>query len=128
MTTKTPSIGSLIDQLTKIRDKRRELAAKDDELKAEYATIEAGLIAALKEQGMEKATGKLGTASLSNVTVATILDWDAAWKLIPKYPHLVQRRISDPSFRELLELKGEKYLAKYGMSPFVKTNLNLRSI
>lgn len=120
-------VGTLIDKLEAIRAKRRELAEKDKLLSKEYSEIEVALMQRLDAEGVTKSTGKKATASISEVIVANV-DWEKAWPLIAKNPQLVQRRCSDPAFRELLEQKGEKFLAKYGMTPFTKRNLNLRSL
>ena len=83
-----------------------------------------------KEEGMDKATGKKATASISNVTVANVEDWDKFHAFVKKtgYFHLLQRRVSDPGFRELLEQKGAAAMAKVGVVPFVKQNLNLTTL
>lgn len=127
MDTRPTPVGTLIDKLEAIRAKRRELAEKDKELSKEYSEIEAALFQRFDAEGVTKSTGKKATASITEVVVANV-DWEKAWPLIAKNPQLVQRRASDPAFRELLEQKGEKYMAKYGMTPFVKRNLNLRSL
>ena len=89
----------------------------------------------LKAEGMDKASSKKATASISYVTTADVTDWDKFWAFIHKnkFDHLLQRRVSDPAYRELLELaQSDKKLAKQldaaGVQPFVKTNLNLRAI
>lgn len=127
MTKPTP-LGTLIDQLALIRDKRRELAEKDKLLAAQYAEVEAEILAIMEEQGTDKVAGKKATASISKVVVANVTDWDALYAFIykNKMGHLLQRRVSDPAFRELLEIKGQKTMEKVGVVPFTKTNLNLR--
>ena len=127
MDMKAPTIGSLIDKLEAVRKKKRVLAEQDKILSAQYAELEATLLQRLDADGTQKASSKKATVSISEVVVANV-DWDLAWPLIAKNPQLVQRRASDPAFRELFEQKGEKFMAKYGMTPFVKRKLNLRSI
>ena len=124
---KAPTIGSLIDKLEAVREKKRVLAEQDKVLSVQYAELEATLLQRLDADGTQKASSKKATVSISEIVVANV-DWDLAWPLIAKNPQLVQRRASDPAFRELFEQKGEKYMAKYGMTPFVKRKLNLRSI
>ena len=123
---KTP-LGSLIDKLSGIREKRRKLAEQDKELSSEYSQVEAELLQRLQAEGMDKATGKAATAFISTVVVANVTDWDALYSFIKKkgYFHLLQRRVSDPAFRELQEqLKN----GVPGVEPFVKTNLNIRNL
>ena len=127
MNMKAPTIGSLIDKLEAVREKKRVLAEQDKVLSVQYAELEATLLQRLDADGTQKASSKKATVSISEIVVANV-DWDLAWPLIAKNPQLVQRRASDPAFRELFEQKGEKYMAKYGMTPFVKRKLNLRSI
>ena len=127
MNMKAPTIGSLIDKLEAVREKKRVLAELDKVLSVQYAELEATLLQRLDADGTQKASSKKATVSISEIVVANV-DWDLAWPLIAKNPQLVQRRASDPAFRELFEQKGEKYMAKYGMTPFVKRKLNLRSI
>jgi len=127
MNMKAPTLGKLIDTLHDIREKRRELAEKDKLLSAQYAEAEAALMQRLDAEGTTKSTGKKATVSITEVVVANV-NWDLAWPLIAKNPQLVQRRCSDPAFRELYEQKGEKFMAKYGFTPFVKRNLNLRNV
>lgn len=127
MDMKAPTIGSLIDKLEAVREKKRQLAEQDKVLSAQYAELEATLLQRLDADGTQKASSKKATVSISEVVVAEV-NWELAWPLIAKNPQLVQRRASDPAFRELFEQKGEKFMAKYGMTPFVKRKLNLRSL
>lgn len=127
MDVKAPTIGSLIDKLAAVREKKRQLAEQDKVLSAQYAELEATLLQRLDADGTQKASSKKATVSISEVVVAEV-NWELAWPLIAKNPQLVQRRASDPAFRELFEQKGEKFMAKYGMTPFVKRKLNLRSL
>lgn len=127
MKTNDIPLGTLIDSLNEIRESRRDLAARDKELETTYKEIEEQIKVRLEAEGMDKATGKKATASIGHVTVATIKDWDALCKYVKKtgYFHLFQRRISDPAFREILELKGGEVP---GLEAFDKKNLNLRSL
>ena len=130
MDMKAPTLGGLIDKLNDVREEKRKLAEQEKELNARYAEIEEQLLQRLDAEGMDKATGKKATASISKVVVASVTDWEKAYAFIKKtgYFHLLQRRVSDPAFRELLEQKGEAAMKKAGMESFTKTNLNLRSL
>lgn len=127
MDMKTPTVGSLIDKIENVREKRRAIAEQDKALAAQYAELEAAIMQRLDADGTQKASSKKATVSISEVVVAEV-NWELAWPLIAKNPQLVQRRASDPAFRELYEQKGEKFMAKYGMTPFIKRKLNLRSL
>lgn len=135
MDMKVPTLGSLIDKLATVRDKRRKLLEEEKILIQEIEQLQAEIVTRLKAEGMDKASSKKATASISYVTTADVTDWDKFWAFIHKnkFDHLLQRRVSDPAYRELLELaQSDKKLAKQldaaGVQPFVKTNLNLRAI
>ena len=127
MDMKAQTVGSLIDKIENVREKRRAIAEQDKVLATQYAELEAAIMQRLDADGTQKASSKKATVSISEVVVAEV-NWELAWPLIAKNPQLVQRRASDPAFRELYEQKGEKFMAKYGMTPFIKRKLNLRSI
>ena len=120
-------LGRLIDKLSSLREQRRALAEKDEALAKEYGEIEAQLIQRFEAEGMDKATGKTATASVSSTVVANVTDWDKLYAFIKKknYFHLLQRRVSDPAFRELQEQSKN---GVPGVEPFVKKRLNLRNL
>lgn len=124
-TAKPPSLGTLIDQMWGLRDKKRELEASIKDLDGQIANIESSLMEQMAEQGVDKMSGALATVSISTNTVAQVEDWDAflAYVYKKKYGHLLQRRVSDPAYRELLE-QGQKIP---GVTPFSKQRLNLRA-
>ena len=130
MDAKVVPLGKLIDQLNDAREAKRKHAEVEKVLNAAYSEIEQTVLARLAAEGMDKATGKKATASISNVTVANVEDWDKFHAFVKKtgYFHLLQRRVSDPGFRELLEQKGAAAMAKVGVVPFVKQNLNLTTL
>lgn len=144
MDARTPTVGSLIDKLNDLREKKRKANLIVKELEAQYSELDTVLMQRLQAEGMQKASGKKATYSLGEEVVATVVDWDTAWKTITKQPQLIQRHISNPAFRELLghsnikfgnvklteaeEKKATAFYAKLGMTPFVKIKSNLRSI
>lgn len=125
-TSRAPSVGASIDQLWALRESKRELEAKikvlDDAIKAD----EEALMDRLEKEGLEKATGTKAGVSISKNVVANVEDWDKFWGFISKTKNyqLVQRRVSDPAYRELMEM-GTKIP---GVLPFTKTRLNVRSL
>lgn len=144
MDARTPTVGSLIDKLNDLREKKRKADLVVKELETQYSELDTVLMQRLQAEGMQKAGGKKATYSLGEEVVATVNDWDIAWKTIAKQPQLMQLRISNPAFRELLEhskikfgnvklteteeKKATAFYAKLGMTPFVKIKSNLRSI
>jgi hypothetical protein len=118
------TIGSRIDSLNELREQKRALEEQINE--GSYHELEEALMEDLKTQGMDKATGKKATVSISSITVGNLVDDKAFFAYVKKtgYFHLMQRRLSDPAIRELLESKG----SIPGVEPFVKKRLNLRAL
>lgn len=118
-------LGTLIDSLNDVREERRQIAARDKELTAQYSSLEELVKTRLAAEGVDKAAGKKASVSITRNTVATIKDWDALCKWVKRTGHfqLFQRRISDPAFRELLDLKKAVIP---GLEAFDKETLNLR--
>ena len=104
----------------------RNLEASIKDLDSQLATIEAELMADMEANGVDKMTGKHAGVSITSNTVAHVTDWDEMWKFIlkTKNTQLLQRRVSDPAYRELLEM-GKKVP---GAEAFTKKRLNLRSL
>lgn len=121
-----PSLGAQIDKMWDIREKKRNLEASIKDLDGQLATIEAELMADMEANGVDKMTGKHAGVSITSNTVAHVTDWDEMWKFIikTKNTQLLQRRVSDPAYRELLEM-GKKVP---GAEAFTKKRLNLRSL
>jgi hypothetical protein len=119
-------IGPSIDHMAKLREDKRELEAKIKTIEAEYASVEAALLSQLEDQGMNKATGKTATASITSTVVGNLVDATALHKYIKRtgHFHLLQQRLSDPACRELFESKGPQAIP--GVEPFTKKRVNLR--
>jgi hypothetical protein len=130
MTTKVKarpaSTGALIDQLWAAREEKRSLEAEVKKVEATIDGLQKDLMERLEAEGLDKATGSKASISISTNTVADVQDWDAFWAYIikNKYTHMLQRRVSDPAYRELLEA-GKKVP---GVQPFIKRTLNLRTV
>jgi hypothetical protein len=120
------TVGALIDQLWATREVKRDIESQLKEVEARIAELNTELMERMEQEGLDKASGTKATISVSTNTVAAVEDWDEFWKYIlkNKYTHLLQRRVSDPAYRELLEA-GKKVP---GVQPFVKRSLNVRSI
>lgn len=121
-----PTVGALIDQIWAAREEKRRLESQIKEVETTIATLQEQIMERLEAEGLDKASGSKATVSISANTVANVEDWDSFWSYIlkNKYTHLLQRRVSDPAYRELLE-QGKKVP---GVQPFVKRTLNVRSI
>ena len=119
-------VGTVIDQLWAAREEKRKLEEQVKEISTTITDIEEQLMERMDAEGMDKATGKKGSVSITTNVVANVTDWDELYPYIAKnkYWHLLQRRASDPGFRELWDA-GKK---TPGVQPFVKKKLNLRSV
>lgn len=119
-------LGSMIDSLWQLREDKRKSEAATKLIEKDIEAAETELLERLDKEGMDKATGKLGTISVGEALVGTIEDWDAFTAFLAKTKNfqLVQRRISDVAYRELLGM-GKPVP---GIKPFTKRKLNLRSV
>jgi hypothetical protein len=118
--------GALIDSMWELRDKKRKLEASIKDLDGQLDALESELMERMAADGLDKMTGKCASVSISTSVVANVEDWDAfmAWIYKTKNGHLLQRRVSDPAWREMVELKG----VVPGTQPFTKKRLNLRAL
>jgi hypothetical protein len=123
------TIGGLIDSMHDVREKRRALAAEDKILGEEYEQLEKDLIALLDSEDTDKGAGRKASATIGEEE-AFNFDGDNGFDLFmayvakTKYFHLVQRRISAPSVRELFASKGKVP----GLVPYIKRRVNLRNL
>lgn len=120
------TLGALIDKAFDLREKKRAAELIVKKIEAEIQELEEPLLAAADAQGLDQARGKKASLSISPITTCNVLDWNVLWPYIAKTKnfHLVQKRISDPAYRELLELGR----LVPGTEPFSKRRLNLRSL
>jgi hypothetical protein len=78
------TVGGLIDELFSQREQRRKLAETDKNLQAQYAELEARLIAALDLQETTQARGRSATATLNEEELATVTDWQPGPRIHPQ--------------------------------------------
>jgi hypothetical protein len=118
------TLGQKIDAMFDLREKKRALEAQVKELDGQYADLESQLMEDMASQGTDKLSGTKASVSITTTVAAQVEDWDSflAYVYKMKYGHLLQRRVSDPAYRELLE-QGKKVP---GVQPFSKNRLNLR--
>jgi hypothetical protein len=122
----TGNIGDMIDQLHALREQKRALEAKVAAVEGEYKGVEEELLERLGREGIDASRGTKASCSITSSVVANVLDWDVlnAWIGKTKNFQLYQRRLSDPAYRELMELKGKVP----GTESFTKKRLNVRSL
>lgn len=122
------TIGSVIDDMWKLREKKREADLVVKKVEDEISAQEEILMGRLEADGLRKADGTKASVSITEATVASVTDWDALWAYAAKnkYFHLFQKRVSDPAWRELMEKNKGKGVP--GTEAFSKKKLNLRSL
>lgn len=120
------TVGAKIDALHALREEKRQI---EELLKAkaqEIETAERALIDQMDQQNITKSTGTKATVSISMSVKPSVEDWDAFYAFIHKnkYYHLLERRPSVVSCRELFDLKGKIP----GVVPYTQRKLNIRSV
>ena len=122
------TIGSVIDDMWALREKKRKADLVVKGIEEEIAAQEVIVFERLEKEGLKKADGTKASVSFGEATVASVTDWDALWTYAAKnkYFHLFQKRVSDPAWRELMEKNKGKGVP--GTEAFTKRKLNLRSL
>lgn len=118
------TLADLATQRDVLRERKRELEAEIKLLDQALAANELAIIEKLDGMGVNKfAVGKL-SFSISENTVGNVEDWDQVYAYIRDNNafHLVQRRLANAAYKELLDM-GE---ALPGVVPFNKRSLNFR--
>ncbi len=125
-TAPAPTMGALIDSIWASREEKRRLEIQVKEVEAAIAELQIQLMERMEAEGTDKAQGSKASVTISKNVVANVEDWDAFWAYVikKKYTHLLQRRVSDPVYRELLEA-GQNVP---GVEPFTKRALTVRSL
>lgn len=118
------TLADLANDRDVLRERKRELEAEIKLLDRALAANELAIIERLDELGVGKfAVGKL-SFSISENTVGNVVDWDQVHAYIRDNNafHLVQRRLANAAYKELLDM-GEELP---GVVPFNKRTLNFR--
>lgn len=121
-----PTLGATIDKMWQLREDKKVAAKVVDKIDEEIKELETAMFELLDAQDTRKAEGKKASVSIGEAVVANVEDWAAFHAYIAKnkFFHLLQKRVSDPGYRELLDL-GK---AVPGVSPFTKRTLSVRSL
>jgi len=95
----------------KIRDRRRDLAKEDEDLKEKLDLISGQLLEICKEQGASTIRTEYGTISRRVDTNYWTSDWDSFWEFVKKNDafSLVQRRINVTNMAQFLEENPEEH-------------------
>lgn len=118
------TLAYLANRRDDLRERKRELEAEVKSIDKALAENELLIIERLDEMGVNKfAVGKL-SFSISENTVGNVEDWDQVHAYIRDNNafHLVQRRLANAAYKELLDM-GEELP---GVVPFNKRTLNFR--
>lgn len=121
-------LGTLVDELFAIREKKGGLQAQMKVLEEEETQLETEMLGRMDEQGLDQVRGEKATVSISKTAVPQVKDWDALNKFILRFKalHLFQRRLAVGAYREAVELNKGKQLP--GVEEFEKTTLNVRKV
>lgn len=118
------TIGETIDEIFAMRELKRAAAAEEKKHGEAIALLEIELLALLDAQKTDAGRGKFASVTISEVSTGNVLDWEEVWPWMSrtKQWQLVQKRISDPSYRELRKMG--KVIP--GIQDFTKRNVNVR--
>lgn len=120
------SLGSKIDEMFELRERKRELNSELKDIEAEMRALEQDIIAELDAQDLRFSGGTRARATISESEVPTVTDWDAFYQYVieNEAPYLFERRVAAAAWRELQQA-GE---AVPGTEPFTKRSLSLRKV
>lgn len=114
----------LVKRMVEVRDERRKISSRDKELIDEWRSLEMEMLTRLDEQGMEKASTADGTASINEVVLPQVVDWDEFYAYMAKENalYLLQRRPAAAAFREL----NDSGVTIPGVEPYTQRSIGLR--
>ena len=113
-----------IDRLYELREQKRQIDAELKDIVDEMEQLQSDVLTWLAEQGLDKASAGLATATISRQTFANVKDWSAfhAWVGENAAFHMLERRVAQGAFREM-NAAGEEIP---GVEPYEKISLSLR--
>lgn len=99
------TMGDLVNCMISVRESKRELNEKIKTCEETFGKLKAEVIRRLEEEGTLSTKTKYGIATITKTTVANIKDWSTLWAWIKDNDadYLLQHRISNPAYRELLQ-------------------------
>ena len=120
------NLGALIDEMHAIRERKRAIDEQLKIIEREIGDKEVEILAMLKSEGLNKASGRKATVSVSELMRPQVEDWDQFYKYIRRHNlfHLLEKRPAVSGCREMFELKGKIP----GVIPITLQRLNLRTI
>jgi len=120
-------LGTYINELSEIRQERKELESQVSDLVKRYNELKALVIEELDRIGLDKASGDLASVSISETEVPTVKDWTKLMRFIKRENalYLFERRLSKSGWQELVETRKGRSLP--GVESYIKRDLNLRA-
>lgn len=118
--------GAMIDELFELREEYRRLTKAADLIKQDMAELEFALISGLDNIGLQMGRGGKASASVTEQQVPNVTDWDELEKFIYQNEalYLLQRRVSPPAWRELVEAGSDVP----GTEAYTKRGISLRKL
>jgi hypothetical protein len=116
------TLGALIDRAYALRQERLKLQTEVDDLKSQERAIEDMILGSFPRDDLERASGKLATATRTSVTVPSVQDWEKLYTFIKKNNafELLQRRPHVKAFQDRWEndefVPGVERFTKVGLS------------
>jgi hypothetical protein len=112
-----------VQELRHVKDEIAELNSKLKELGKKKSELEMKLIGEMTSEGLSLARTDYGTVSVTKEDVASVKDWAEFEEYIyeNRALHLLQRRASNPAYRDELAVKGKVP----GVETFTKVSLSL---
>ena len=103
------TIDKLAKIYVKIRDKRRELSAQDDELKKQLDQVSMAMLEICNEQGASTVRTEHGTVSVRSSTNYWTSDWEAFYAFVRDNDafYLMQKRLSSTAIQQFLDENEE---------------------
>jgi len=116
--------SAIIAKLVAVRDEKRSIGEREKELTEAWRSLEMELLVRLDQQGVKKASTDDGTASITEVVLPSVVDWDAVYEHIKESGdfYLLQKRPAAAAFREL----NDSGIIIPGMEPYTKRSISLR--
>lgn len=119
-------LGDLIESLADLREQKRKLSDEYKKVDEQYKELEAQLLNRLDQEGAQFSGSSKHRATVSEVVVPSVTDWDAFYEYVKENDalYLFEKRVASAPWRELVE-SGEQIP---GTEPFTKRSINLRKI
>jgi hypothetical protein len=80
-------------------------AKEVEDLKKQESDLDDLILGKLNDVGLEKASGQIATMGINIVVTGKVEDWKTFYEYVREkdFFHLLQRRLAQPAYRELLE-------------------------